>query len=94
MLNLTRQLAAVMTTSTYTLRRRLGTSLVMTTLFYGYGLGFYGQLSRFELWLPVLGAWVVMLLWSKPWLDRYRYGPFEWLWRSLARGRLERMRKA
>ena len=72
----------------------LGTSLVMTTLFYGYGLGFYGQLSRIELWLPVLGAWVVMLLWSKPWLDRYRYGPFEWLWRSLARGRLERMRKA
>ena len=72
----------------------LGTSLVMTTLFYGYGLGLYGQLSRIELWLPVLGAWVVMLLWSKPWLDRYRYGPFEWLWRSLARGRLERMRKA
>ena len=29
--------------------------------------------------------WVVMLLWSKPWLDRFNYGPFEWLWRSLAR---------
>ena len=38
--------------------------------------------------------WVLMLLWSKPWLDRFRYGPFEWLWRSLARGRLEPMRKA
>ncbi len=72
----------------------LGTSIVMTTLFYGYGLGLYGQLSRIELWLPVIAAWVVMLAWSKPWLDRFRYGPFEWLWRSLARGRLEPMRKA
>ena len=37
--------------------------------------------------------WALMLLWSKPWLDRFRYGPFEWLWRSLARMRLEPMRK-
>ncbi|WP_414694683.1 DUF418 domain-containing protein [Phenylobacterium sp.] len=24
-----------------------------------------------------------MLLWSRPWLARFHYGPFEWLWRSL-----------
>ena len=67
----------------------LGTSLVMTGLFYGWGLGWYGTLSRVELWPVVLAAWALMLLWSKPWLDRFRYGPFEWLWRSLARGRVE-----
>ena len=71
----------------------LGTSLVMTTLFYGYGLGRFGHLSRAELWLPVLGGWALMLLWSKPWLDRYRYGPFEWLWRTLARGAIQPMRR-
>ena len=71
----------------------LGTSLVMTTLFYGYGLGWYGHLSRVQLWLPVIGAWILMLLWSKPWLDRFNYGPFEWLWRSLARARFQPMRK-
>ena len=71
----------------------LGTSILMTTLFYGYGLGLYGSLSRAELWLVVLPMWALMLLWSKPWLDRFRYGPFEWLWRSLARGRLEPMRR-
>ncbi|HXH52397.1 MAG TPA: DUF418 domain-containing protein [Sphingomicrobium sp.] len=71
----------------------LGTSIVMTTLFYGYGLGFYGALSRAELWLVVIAAWVVMLAWSKPWLDRYQYGPFEWAWRSLARWQLQPMRK-
>ena len=32
-----------------------------------------------------------MLLWSKPWLDRFNYGPFEWLWRSLARWKVQPM---
>jgi uncharacterized protein len=63
----------------------LGTSIVMSTIFYGYGLGLFGTVARPQLWLFVLGAWGVMLLWSKPWLDRFHYGPFEWLWRSLAR---------
>lgn len=72
----------------------LGTSILMTTIFYGYGLGLFGSVDRWALWLFVLGGWAIMLLWSKPWLDRYRYGPLEWLWRSLARGRLQPMRKA
>ena len=72
----------------------LGTSLVMTTIFYGYGLGLYGSVGRAELYLFVLAMWALMLAWSKPWLDLYRYGPFEWMWRSLARWRLQPMRRA
>jgi uncharacterized protein len=72
----------------------LGTSIVMTTIFYGYGLGLFGTMSRAELWLVVIPMWGLMLLWSKPWLERYSYGPFEWLWRSLARGKVQPMRKA
>jgi uncharacterized protein len=71
----------------------LGTSIVMTTIFYGYGLGLYGHLSRPQLWFFVIGAWVIMLLWSKPWLQRFHYGPLEWLWRSLARRQLQPMPK-
>ena len=71
----------------------LGTSIVMTALFYGWGLGLYGSLPRAALWLTVLGMWALMLLWSKPWLDRFRYGPLEWLWRSLARGRPQPMQR-
>jgi uncharacterized protein len=71
----------------------LGTSIVMTTIFYGYGLGLYGHISRFGLWGFILGAWVIMLLWSEPWLARFRFGPMEWLWRSLARGSIEKMRR-
>ena len=72
----------------------LGTSIVMTALFYGWGFGLFGKLGRMELALVMLAAWVVMLAWSKPWLERYRYGPLEWLWRSLTNWRLEPLRKA
>jgi uncharacterized protein len=71
----------------------LGTSILMTTLFYGYGFGLFGTLGRAELWLVVLAAWALMLAWSKPWLDRFAYGPFEWLWRTLARGRVQPLRR-
>ena len=69
----------------------LGTSLICTTLFYGYGLGWYGALSRAEVYLVVLGVWALILLWSKPLLEHFAYGPLEWLWRSLARGRPQGM---
>lgn len=72
----------------------LGTSLVMTFLFYGWGLGLYGMVDRAFLWPLIVAICALMLLWSKPWLDRYLYGPLEWLWRSLSRGRLEPMRKS
>ncbi|WP_420140523.1 DUF418 domain-containing protein [Sphingomonas sp.] len=70
----------------------LGTSLIVTTLFYGYGLGLFGQVSRAQLYWIVAGQWCLILGWSKPWLARFRYGPLEWLWRSLARGRLQPIR--
>jgi uncharacterized protein len=69
----------------------LGTSLLMTAFFYGWGLGLFGILSRAWLWPVVILMWVVMLAWSKPWLDHFRYGPFEWLWRCLARWKLQPM---
>jgi len=72
----------------------LGTSILMTGLFYGWGLGLFGELSRAQLWLVVIAMWAAMLAWSKPWLDRFQYGPLEWLWRSLARWELQPMRKA
>jgi uncharacterized protein len=71
----------------------LGTSILMTGLFYGWGFGLFGSLRRAELWLVVIAMWAVMLIWSKPWLDRYQYGPFEWVWRSLARWRPQPMRR-
>ncbi|MDO9222365.1 MAG: DUF418 domain-containing protein [Caulobacter sp.] len=61
----------------------LMTSIITTLVFCGFGLGLYGQLERHQLYYVVAGVWAFILLWSKPWLGRFHYGPFEWLWRSL-----------
>ena len=71
----------------------LVTSIVMTSIFYGYGLGLFGSVGRTALYLFCFGMWAAMLLWSKPWLARFQYGPLEWLWRSLSRWQLQPMRK-
>jgi uncharacterized protein len=71
----------------------LGTSLIAAFVFYGWGLGLYGSVSRWQAWLLVPFVWTIMLAWSKPWLEQFNYGPLEWAWRSLARGKLQPMRK-
>lgn len=86
-------LARVVATGQAAFTNYLGTSIIMTTIFYGYGLGLYGYVGRAQLWLFVLGAWGLMLLWSEPWLRHFRYGPFEWLWRSLARMKVQPLRR-
>lgn len=60
-------------------------SILGNLIFTGVGLGLYASLSRPQVWLIVFAIWALQLAWSKPWLERFRYGPFEWLWRSLAR---------
>lgn len=71
----------------------LGTSIVMLFVFHGWAGGLFGKLDRPGLYLVVAATWALMLVWSKPWLDRFRYGPLEWLWRSLTYARLMPMRR-
>lgn len=61
----------------------LGMTVVMTFIFYGWGLGLVGTVPPRWQGLFVLGGWALMLGWSKPWLARFRQGPLEWVWRSL-----------
>jgi len=58
-------------------------SIICTTIFYGHGFGYFGHASRAEQLYVVIGVWVAQLIYSPLWLARFRYGPFEWLWRSL-----------
>jgi uncharacterized protein len=58
-------------------------SVVLTTVFYGYGLGLYGSIPRIWQMIFVV-AMVGFQLWFSPfWLRNYRFGPVEWMWRSL-----------
>ncbi len=72
----------------------IGSSLVMCALFYGWGLGLFAQLQPAQLPLIVICAWLFMLVWSTAWLSRFAIGPLEWLWRSLARGKAQKIRNS
>ncbi len=86
---LTTRLAAVgrMALSNY-----LTHSIVCTTLFYGYGFGLFGHVNRTGLAAIVITIWVCQLVISPIWLKYFRYGPAEWLWRSLTYGKPQPMR--
>lgn len=58
-------------------------SLIGTFIFYGYGLGFYGQLRPFYGVLLTIAIYILQIQLSKLWLKSYKIGPAEWLWRSL-----------
>lgn len=47
----------------------------------------YGYFALHQLIYVVIGIWVIQLLFSKYWLSRYRYGPCEWVWRSMTYGK-------
>ena len=57
-------------------------SLVFSTLFYGYGAGWFGQVSRFPQMGLVLAMISLQVIGSRVWLAHFHYGPMEWLWRS------------
>lgn len=68
-------------------------SVIGMLVFTGAGLALFGQLARHQLYYVVAAIWAVQLAWSAWWLQRYRYGPLEWLWRSLTRGERQPMRR-
>ena len=58
-------------------------SIILSLIFYGHGLGMIGYVSRTQQVLIVIAIWIFQLVLSPWWMKRFRFGPFEWLWRSL-----------
>ncbi len=71
----------------------LGTSILMLFVFHGWAGGLFGELNRPQLYCVAFVTCIFMLIWSKPWLERFRYGPLEWLWRCLTYGKMFPMRR-
>ncbi len=61
-------------------------TVICTTIFYGHGLGWFGSVDRVGQAGVVAGVWAAQLIASPLWLRRYRFGPAEWVWRSLTYG--------
>ncbi len=66
-------------------------SVVCTLVFFGYGLGLYGGLSPAISIIFTFAIYRAQISISSWWLARYRFGPAEWLWRSLTYGKFQPM---
>ncbi|MBA3674297.1 MAG: DUF418 domain-containing protein [Chitinophagaceae bacterium] len=58
-------------------------SLLVGLFFYGVGFGMFGKLQRIEIYYVVAVVWLLQIIWSHIWLRFFRFGPLEWLWRTL-----------
>ncbi|NTX12380.1 DUF418 domain-containing protein [Myxococcus sp. CA056] len=67
-------------------------SVVSVWVYNGWGLGLIGKLPPSRSILLALGIFAVQIVLSHLWLARFRFGPAEWLWRSLTYGRAQPMR--
>jgi uncharacterized protein len=87
---LTRALAAAgqMAFTNYLLQ-----TVICTTIFYGHGLGLFGKVERIGQLGIVLAVWIALLVISPVWLRHFRFGPAEWLWRSLTYMKAQPMRR-
>ena len=69
-------------------------SVMGLVIFHAIGFGLWNQLPRHQLYLVVLVEWAVAIAFSLYWLRGRRFGPLEWLWRTLTYGRLAPNRAA
>ncbi|HEY0503209.1 MAG TPA: DUF418 domain-containing protein [Lysobacter sp.] len=87
-----RMLAPLAPAGRMALTNYLVQSIVGTLLFYGFGLGLWGQVPRRWQLLGALVLFALQVAASRWWLARFRFGPMEWLWRACTYGRFSSMR--
>ncbi|HEX2488364.1 MAG TPA: DUF418 domain-containing protein, partial [Blastocatellia bacterium] len=69
----------------------LAQSVILSFIFYSYGFGLFGRLGSAVAAILCLIIYAGQLMLSRAWLSHYRFGPIEWLWRSLTYGHRQRM---
>ena len=66
-------------------------SVIFTWVFFGYGLGYFGRLGAADTLIFGIVVYTCQVALSAIWLHRYRFGPVEWLWRTLMYGMCQPM---
>jgi uncharacterized protein len=68
-------------------------TVICTTIFYGHGFGYFESVPRTGQILIVFAIYAAQLVIALPWLRNFRFGPLEWLWRSLTYGKRQPFRR-
>jgi len=58
-------------------------SIIFTTVMYSYGFGKFGSFAPWQLLIFSVSFFIIQIILCKIWLQHYRFGPFEWIWRKL-----------
>ena len=69
-------------------------SVVFGLLFFGYGLGWFGKVGPFVGLMLALLLFALQIVFSRWWLQHFRFGPFEWLRRSATYWKRQPMKKS
>ncbi|MDH4057914.1 MAG: DUF418 domain-containing protein [Cyclobacteriaceae bacterium] len=69
-------------------------SVICAIVFTGVGFSMFGKLQRYELYYVVISIWLFQLIASPIWLRYFRFGPLEWMWRSLTYKKIQPFRRA
>lgn len=67
-------------------------TIVCTTIFYGHGFGLFGHVERVWQLVIVFCVWILQLYMSPIWIRHFKYGPVEWLWRTLTYWKFQPMK--
>jgi len=68
-------------------------SIIFMFTLYGFGLGLYDTMSGVEMMQFAGLIFVAQMIISPLWLKSFRFGPFEWLWRSMTYGKRQQFKK-
>lgn len=68
-------------------------SIISFWLFYGVGFGLYGKVDPLIQLILVLVIFILQMIGSMWWMKKFRFGPFEWLWRTLTYGKSQPFRR-
>lgn len=64
---------------------------VCLPLFYGYAFGLFGKVSPLFGFILVITIYAFQIIFSKWWVQYFRFGPAEWIWRSMSYGKIQPM---
>ncbi|ATB26598.1 DUF418 domain-containing protein [Melittangium boletus] len=71
----------------------LSQTVISQFVFYGYGFSLMGKLGAASCLALMSGLFAVQVPLSHLWMARFRFGPVEWLWRTLTYGQRQPMRR-
>jgi uncharacterized protein len=58
-------------------------TIICSLVFFGYGLNYFAEMDYYQIFGVAIAIWIFQLIVSPWWLERFQFGPLEWLWRSL-----------